>query len=154
MLEIVGARVDLLAVLERLNALADVGVDNGRRHLVLHLGELGYGRLGRRACHARIHHRGQEGHRRHDRIARLAERYGLIGERTESTCCAGCCCARSVGRLQVRILDGQLEELEYALVLGARADVLAHLVPVVAVHLDALEQRQQLLVAPVRVAQG
>jgi len=51
--------------------------------------------------------------------------------------------------LQVGILNGQPQELQYALVLCAGAHVLRDLVPVILVHLQRLQEEQGLLIRPV-----
>ena len=50
--------------------------------------------------------------------------------------------------MEVRILYGEPQELEDALVLGAARDVLRDLVPVVLEHLQCLQKEQSLLVRP------
>ena len=88
--------------------------------LILDPGELLHGSLGSGGRDPGIDDAGQEGDGRHDRVSGLAERDRLVGQRAQEA-------AAVLGVLQVGILDGQTQEVEDALVLGSRADVLAHL---------------------------
>ncbi len=78
--------------------------------------------------HSGVNHRGEEGHCAHDGVSCLTERYGLVGQRSKG---------RGVV-LQVRVFNGQPQEVKDALVLCAAAHVFWNLVPVILVHLQAL----------------
>ena len=82
--------------------------------------------LGGSGGHSWVDNRGQKSDSRHNGVTGPAEGDWLVGQRPQTAL------------LNVGVLDGKPEEVENALVLRARAHVLRHLVPVIAVLLQTL----------------
>ena len=79
---------------------------------------------------ARVDDRRKKSHGGHDGVSLMAE-----GDRLE--------CERAQGRLlQVPVLDGQLQEMEDAFVLGPRPDVMCHFVPIVTMKFKSLRRER------------
>jgi len=142
------------AIAQRVFHVLHVSVHQSRRHFVLDFGEFFHGSFGSGSGDARIDDRRQEGHRRHDRIARLTERNRLECQRTQrSSHYSSSDSCPSAGTTELDILeegifDGQTQKVENALVLSPGADVLANFVPIVFVELQSFEQQQRFLLRP------
>lgn len=87
-------------------------------------------RLGCGRGHTWVNYRGEEGHGAHDRVSCLAERYRLVGKWAQGR--------RTV--LQVRVFNGQPQEVQDTLILRSAAHVFGHFVPVVLIHFQTLRE--------------
>merc|ERR1719507_172648 len=110
-----------------------VSIHDSTWYFIFNLSKFLHSSLGSTRSYPRIHHTGQECHGAHDRVTTAGEGNGLVSKGTQ-------CSSTTLRVLQVWIFYRQPQEVKDAFILSPGSHVLAHLVPVVLVHLQRLQQ--------------